>query len=163
MTSRTASRADAIPSDPRLAEHEDPPAFMTLKRVALAGATAFITVNFWTGAPLLALWIGSRAVGQQTLSMGAVGVVIVVLAALVFTMATALTWINNTYDELVKRPRTERRAPWLRSMRGESESHVSQRVGTTALELIVMINVYIAVIALAIWYVLFAGSPLPSS
>ena len=45
-----------------------------------------------------------------------------------------------------------RRLSWLR-----------QRVGTTALELIVMINVYIAVIALAIWYVFFAGSPLPSS
>ena len=69
MTSRTANRADAIPSDPRAAEREDTPAFMTLKRVALAGTTAFITVNFWTGAPLLALWIGSRAVGRQTLSL----------------------------------------------------------------------------------------------
>jgi hypothetical protein len=163
MTSRTASRADAIPSDPRVSEHEDPPPFMTLKRVSLAGATAFITVNFWTGAPLLALWIGSQAVGQQTLSMGAVGVVLVVLAALMFALAIALTWVNNVYDELIKRPRSERRAPWLRSMRAESESHVSQRVGITALELIVMINVYIAVIALAIWYVFFAGSPLPSS
>jgi hypothetical protein len=95
--------------------------------------------------------------------MGAVGVVIVVLAALVFTMAMALTWLNNVYDELVKRPHTERRPPWMRSMRGESERHVSQRVGTTVLELIVMINVYIAVIALAVWYVFFAGSPLPSS
>ena len=161
MTSRTASRADAIPSDPRAAEHEDPPPFMTLKRAALAGATAFITVNFWTGAPLLALWVGSRAVGRQTLSMGAVGVVIIVLAVLVFALAIALTWLNNIYDELIERPRTERRAPWMRSMRGESESHVSQRVGTTALELIVMINVYIAVIALAIWSVFFAGSPLP--
>ena len=163
MTGRSTGRAGVIPSDPRAAKHGDTTAFMTLKRVGLAGATAFITVNFWTGAPLLALWIGSQAVGRQTLSMGAVGVVIVVLGVLVFTMAIALTWLNNIYDELVKRPRTERRAPWMRSMRGESESHVSQRVGTTALELIVMINVYIAVIALAIWYVFFAGSPLPSS
>jgi hypothetical protein len=161
MTNRTAGRADAIPSDPRAAEHEGPPALMTLKRVALAGATAFITVNFWTGCPLLALWVGSQAVGEQTLSMGAVGVVIVVLAALVFALAIALTWVNNTYDELVKRPRTERRAPWLRSMRGEAEDHVSQRMGTTVLELIVMVNVYVAMIALAIWYVFFAGSPLP--
>ncbi len=132
---------------------------MTLKRVALAAATAFITVNFWTGCPLLAVWVGSRVVGQQTLSMGAVVVVIVVLAVLVFVLAIALTWVNNVYDELDKRPRTERRAPWLRSTRGESESHVSQRVGTTVLELIVMINMYIAVIALTIWVVFFTGSP----
>ena len=147
------------PRDPRVAEHEGPPAFMTLKRVALAAATAFITVNFWTGCPLLAVWVGSRVVGQQTLSMGAVVVVIVLLAVLVFALAIALTWVNNVYDELVKRPRTERRAPWLRSTRGESESHVSQRVGTTVLELIVMINMYIAVIALTIWVVFFTGSP----
>jgi hypothetical protein len=24
-----------------------------------------------------------------------------------------LTWLNNTYDELIGRPRTERRVPWL--------------------------------------------------
>ena len=132
---------------------------MTLKRVALAGATAFITVNFWTGCPLLAVWVGSQVVGQQTLSMGAVGVVIAVLAVLVFALAIALTWVNNVYDELIKRPRTEHRASWLRSTRGESESHVSQRVGTTVLELIVMINMYIAVIALTIWVVFLPGPP----
>ena len=46
-------------------------------------------------------------------------------------------------------------------MRAESEGHVSQRVGTTILEWIVMINVYIAVTALLIWFIFFAGSPLP--
>lgn len=135
---------------------------MTLKRVALAGATALITVNFWTGCPLLALWVGSQVVGQRALSMGAVGVVIVVLAVLVFAMALALAWLNNVYDELTERPRAERRAPWLRSMRAEAEGHVSQRVGITVLERIVMINVYIAFITLAIWYIFFAGPPLLS-
>jgi hypothetical protein len=159
MAGRTTSRIDAAPQDPRVAEHEGPPAFMTLKRVALAGATAFITVNFWTGCPLLAVWVGAQVAGQQTVSMGAVVIVIVVLAVLVFAMAVALTWLNNVYDELIKRPRTEHRAPWLRSARAESESHVSQRVGTTVLELIVMINMYIAVIALTIWVVFFTGSP----
>lgn len=135
---------------------------MTLKRTALAAATAFITVNIWTGCPLLALWVGSQVVGQRTLSMAAVGVVIVVLAVSVFVLAVALAWLNNTYDELTGRPHAERRAPWLRSMRAEAENHISQRVGITALERIVMINVYIAVITLAIWYVFFAGPPLLS-
>jgi hypothetical protein len=34
-------------------------------------------------------------------------------------------------------------------------------VGITLLERIVMINVYLAVIALVIWYVFFAGPPSP--
>ncbi|MGA2320560.1 MAG: hypothetical protein ABSG95_07430 [Solirubrobacteraceae bacterium] len=127
----------------------------------MAGATAFISVNIWTGAPLLALWIGSRVVGQSTLSMAAVGVVVVVLAVLVFGMAVALTWLNNIYDELSGRSRPERRARWLRSMRAEAEADIGQRAGVTALERIVVINVYLAVISLVIWYVFFAGPPSP--
>jgi hypothetical protein len=135
--------------------------FLRLKRAAMAAATAFVTINIWTGCPLLALWIGSQAVGHGSLDMGAVGLVVVVLAVLVFAFAMLLTWLNNVYDELVGRPRTERRATWLRSMRAESEGHVSQRVGITLLERIVMVNVYVAVIALLAWFFVIAGSPLP--
>ena len=63
-------------------------------------------------------------------------------------------------DRLTGRPRAERRATWLRSMRAEAEGHVSQKVGITRLERIVMINVYVAVIALLAWFFIFAGSPL---
>ena len=127
----------------------------------MAGLTAFITINIWTGAPLLALWVGSKVVGQRALSMAAVGVVVVVLAVLVFGLALALTWLNNVYDELTGRPRTERRSAWLRSMRAEEQGHMSQRIGVTPLERIVVINVYVAVIAIVVWYVFFAGPPTP--
>jgi hypothetical protein len=135
---------------------------LALKRAGMAAATAFVAANIWTGCPLLALWIGSQAVGSQTLSMGAVGIVVVVLAVLVFAMALLLTWLNNVYDELTGRQRVERRSAWLRSMRAESERHVSQRVGVTALERIVMANVYIAVVTLVVWYVFFASAPAPT-
>jgi hypothetical protein len=138
------------------------PRVMALKRATMAGLTAFITANIWTGAPLLALWVGSQVVGRAALSMAAVGVVIVVLAVVEFVLAVALTWLNNVYDELTGRPHAERRATWLRSMRAEAESHVSQRVGITLLERIVMINVYLAVITLMVWYVFFAGAPSPN-
>jgi hypothetical protein len=127
----------------------------------VAGATAFVTANIWLGAPVLALWVGSQVVATRTLSMAAVGVVVVTLAVVEFVLVVGLTWLNNVYDEITGRPRTERRATWLRSMRAESEGHVSQRVGITMLERIVMVNVYIAVIILVIWFFLFAGSPLP--
>ena len=61
-------------------------------------------------------------------------IVVVVLSVLVFAMALLLTLLNNVYDELTGRQRVERRSAWLRSMRAESERHVSQRVGITALE-----------------------------
>jgi hypothetical protein len=133
-----------------------------LKQLGMAAATAFVTANIWTGAPLFALWVGSQFVGQRTLSMAAVGIVVVVLAVLEFALALLLTWMNNTYDDISGRPRTERRARWLRSMRAENEGYVSQRVGITPLERIVMLNVYVAVLLLAIWYLFFAGAPSPT-
>jgi hypothetical protein len=132
---------------------------LTAKRLVLAAATAFLTVNIWTGDPLLALWIGAQVNGEKSLSMAAVGAVVLVLATLGFASLTALAWLNATYDELTGRPHVERRAAWLRSMRAEERGHVSQRVGVSALEQIVVVNVYLVVIAAVIWLVFFAGSP----
>ncbi len=140
-----------------------PPRFVTLRRLAMAAATAFLSINLWTGAPLIALWVGSRSSDNTVLSMQAVFVVVLVLAVLVFAMAMALAWLNNAYDELVGRAQTERRMPWLRSMRAEAEGHISARVGITMLERIVMTSVYLAVITLLIWFFFFAGSSLPNT
>jgi hypothetical protein len=157
---RSASRAPAAVSPHDKAEEQvKAHRLLVLKRALLAGATAFITVNVWTGCPLFALWVGSRVSNSHVLSMAAVGVVVVVLAALELVMVLALAWLNNTYDELTGRPQVERRASWLRSMRAEPEGHVSQRMGITTLERIIMVNVWIAVIALAVWWVFFAGPP----
>jgi hypothetical protein len=138
----------------------EPPVHHVVKRTAMAAATAFLTANIWTGCPLFALWVGAVVVGQRQLSMAAAGVVLVVLGLVTFATLVALTWLSNVYDELIGRPRVERRATWLRSMRAEPEGHVSQRVGVTALERIVMVNVYVAVFALAIWLAFFSGPPL---
>src|SRR5271166_5172746 len=36
----------------------DRPRRLLLKRTAMVAATAFLSINLWTGAPLLALWVG---------------------------------------------------------------------------------------------------------
>jgi hypothetical protein len=134
----------------------------TVKRIAMVAATAFLSINIWTGAPLLALWVGARVSGQTVLSMKAVFAVVIVLAVLVFAMGVALAWLNNRYDELIGRAESERRSPWLRSMRAEAEGHVSARVGVTALERVVMASVYLAVLTFLIWFAFFSGPPFPS-
>jgi hypothetical protein len=133
-----------------------------LKRTMLAAATAFIAVNLWTGAPLLALWVGSQVVGGQTLSMGAVFVVVIVLAIVVFALAVALAWLNATYDRLTGRPQEEPRLAWLRSMNTSGNDQSRNAYGISPLERIVMLSVYVAVITLLVWFFFFAGSPLSS-
>jgi len=149
-------KGEGVPAAPTQTSH------LFLKRLGMAAVTALVTANIWTGAPLFALWVGSQFVGHRALSMGAVGIVIVVLAILEFALALLLTWLNNTYDDISGRPRVERRARWLRSMRAEDEGYVSQRAGITALERIVMLNVYVAVLVLLVWYLFFAGAPAPT-
>jgi hypothetical protein len=135
--------------------------FMVLRRLTMAAATAFLAINLWTGAPLLALWVGSQVVGRSVLSMTAVIVVVVVLAVLVFTMALALAWLNGAYNRLTGRPSGHSRLSWLRSMNIEDDELLGEEISISALERIVMISVYVAVIALLVWFFFFAGSPLP--
>ena len=160
-THASSRQMTSLQADRGSAALDNRPRFMRLKRVAMAAATALVAINIWTGAPLLALWVGSRVVGKTVLSMRAVLVVVVVLAVLVFGLAAILMWLNNTYDELIGRPRVERRSPWLRSMRAEAEENTSARVGVTALERIVTLIVYVAIIALLLWFIFVAGPPFP--
>jgi hypothetical protein len=134
-----------------------------VKRAAMAAATAFLAVNIWTGAPLFSLWVGSRVVGGSVLSMTAVFVVVGVLAALVFAMALALGWLNASYNRLTGRRSGSVRLSWLRSWNdGEDDDLDGHELGVSALERIVMVSVYVAVLALLVWFFAFAGSPLPS-
>jgi len=144
---------------------QDEPApvrFRGLRRILILIATSLLAVNFWTGAPLAALWIGSRVLGGGALTMTAVFVVVAALAVLLAAMAFALTWLSARYDELIGRATGERRTPpWLRSMRAEEADLLRKKRGTTALELIVVANTVTAVIALEIWFFFFARNPLP--
>jgi hypothetical protein len=139
-----------------------PRRFMVLRRAAMAGFTALVTVNIWTGCPLLALWVGSQAVGQRTLSMAAVGLVLVVLGALEFVMLIALAWLASIYDELIGLVHVGPQGSWLRNLcKPQAEAHRSRNMSMTSVEGIVVINVYVAVITLVTWYLLFAPHPAP--
>jgi hypothetical protein len=136
-----------------------------VQRLALVIASALTSINIWTGAPLLAVWVGSQVqAAQDRLSMTALFAVVVTLAATVFALAWLLAWINGRYDELTGRSQEARyTSPWLRSMRGERETDVRRKHGISAVERVVVISVVAAVLAFEIWFFFFAGSSLPSA
>jgi hypothetical protein len=147
------------------AETADPLPSAKLKRLALVIGTALVSINIWTGAPLLAVWVGSKIqAAQNGLSMSALLAVIVVLAVTVFLLATLLAWLNVRYDQLSGRPAAAREtSPWLRSMRGERKTDVRRRHGISAVERVVVISVVAAVLAFEVWFFFFAGSSLPNA
>jgi hypothetical protein len=137
---------------------------MALKKIGLVTASALCSINLWTGAPLLAVWVGSKVQGNlNNLSMTAVFSVVAVLAASVFLLALLLTWLNAKYDELTGRPPAARQtSPWLRSMRDEREENVRRKYGISAVERVVVVSVVAAVLAFEVWFFFFAGSSLPN-
>jgi hypothetical protein len=123
----------------------------------MAAITALVTVNVWTGCPLLALWVGSRAVGTGYLSMAAVVVVLLVLGLLEAAMVLVLAWLTNAYDEMIGLQRPEHAATWMRRLCAPESAGLNRRLRITTLEGIVVINVYVAVSALVLWLLLSAA------
>ncbi len=152
---RDRSGGSAQPAEPAGARG----ARTMLARIGLAAAAAFVTVNIWTGAPLVALWVGSRTAGPSGLSMTAVGVVVVVLLVLVLALTALLTRVNARYDRLTGRAAERRVSPWMRSMRAESDDATRERHGTSAIEHVVVWSVTAAVLVFNAWFFFLAGSP----
>jgi hypothetical protein len=131
------------------------------KRIAIVIATAVVSVNVWTGAPLLAVWVGAQAQGGRVLSLRGVFTVLVVLAVLAFLLAWALTWLHAKYDQLSGRPATlTRTSPWYRRMRGELDDHLRTRYSLSPPERVVAGCVILGVLAFELWFFFIAGSPL---
>ncbi len=136
-------------------------AFRT-KRVALVTGMVLASLNVWTGAPLLGLWIGSRVTGGSQVTMLAVFVMTVAMLALCFGMIRILAALSARHDALTGRqPTVRRHTPWLRSMSGEREHDVATGTAQlTAVEYIAVGMVALAVVVFEIWFFFFSGSPL---
>jgi len=128
-----------------------------LVRIALAGLTAVLAINLWTGAPLFAIWVGSRVQKGTGLTMSTVLVVMAVLAACVTLLVLALSRVEAAYKTVTGQETHRRTSPWLRSMRGERPELAHQQ-GLTGFEKGLAVAVVLGVIAFEGWFFFFAGS-----
>ena len=137
---------------------------MALKKIGLITASALCSINLWTGAPLFAVWVGSKVQGNlNNISMTALFAVVVILAATVFALAYLISLINVKYDDLTGRPAVARQtSPWLRSMRDEREDEVQRKYGIGGIERVVVVCAVAGCLAFEVWFFFFAGSSLPN-
>ena len=127
-------------------------------RILLAALTAVLAINLYTGAPLLAIWAGSRVQNGTQLTMGTVGVVIGVLVVTVSIIVFLLVHVEAAYKSLTDQPTRRRVSPWLRSMRAEREEY--ERRPLTGFEKALVTAVVIAAAAFEVWFFFFSGSPI---
>ena len=130
-----------------------------LQRALLLAAMAVTAVNIWTGSPLLALWVGSRLQGTSGLSMGAVFAVIAVMGVTSFALIKLLGALGARHDKLLGVPSGPRRQqPWLRSLSGERKRDQRKRQRISALDVVLVGTVLVAVIAFEIWFFFYSGA-----
>ena len=124
-------------------------------------AMVVVTMNIWTGGPLLALWIGSRAQPSSGPSMFAVAVAAISLGVISYALVRILARIDGVYARVAGRPSgVTRHVPWLRSMRGE-RPHVDKHARELSpLEVILVSTVVLAVVVFEIWFFFYSGSPI---
>ena len=137
---------------------------LAAKKVGIVAASALCSINVWTGAPLFAIWVGSKVQGNlNNISMTALFSVVLILTVSVFGLGYLLSWLNAKYDEITGRPPAARRtSPWMRSMRDERVEDVQRKYGIGGVERIVVICAVLGVLAFELWFFFFAGSSLPN-
>jgi hypothetical protein len=131
------------------------------RRALLLAAMAAATTAIWTGAPLLALWVGSRAQRTTQPSMGAVLLVLATLVVACAALVRLLAVLSAAHDRLVGHRRGRRQAPWLRSLRGE-RPHAADLEPVGAPERVLVGSVVLGVLAFEAWFFFLSGSSLPA-
>ena len=158
---RRAATPRSVGSDSRGVKEEGARRASAPKRIAFAALLTIVGVNVWTGGPLLALWVGSRVQGSGPPTMGAVFVVVVVLAAVCLVLATAFARLNEAYQEMTgQAPTVRHHTPWLRSMRGERPQYQGVEPTLTTPERILVVMVVTAFVLFEIWFFFFSASPI---
>jgi hypothetical protein len=133
-------------------------------RMALMAGTALASTAAWTGAPLLALWVGSQADNGSQPAMIAVIIVIAVLAVLELALVLLLSDLNRRWERAAGiRPETRRPPPWYSSMRGERDRDVIRHRGVSGPEKVVAVCCAMALLVFEFWFFFLSGSSLPSS
>jgi hypothetical protein len=121
-------------------------------------AMSFAALLLWVGIPIGWLWIGSQLVSSSQPSMGPYAVVAIGIVASVVIDAMILSRLNRTYQRVTDSDGQVRiQLPWMKSMRGEREAPRQ----TTVLDIILVGSVTLAGLAMLLWWVFLAGSPLP--
>ena len=133
------------------------------KKVSQAALVSLMVLGglmLWFGNPVIWLWIGSQMSETQRASMGPYAVVALGILASTIIVAWGLARIHRRYQEVSGHIPTVRvRLPWMRSLRGDDDA----RPEVTVLDVIVVTTALLGIMAAIVWFLGFAGSPLPSA
>lgn len=115
--------------------------------------------SLWTAIPLSWVYIASKLSETQFPSGGPYAVVAIGIIASILIVAWLIGRLNNLYIRITGTNRLGPIRPtWLKSMRDTAP----MRSSVTVVEAVLMGSVMMAMLALTLWFFLWAGSPIPN-
>jgi hypothetical protein len=117
------------------------------------------SVLLWIGIPVGWLYLVSQLVDSSQPSMGPYVLVLVGIPATMIAVGKVLAILDRTYGRVTRTaPQVRAQAPWHRSLRGDRRPARAHSV----LDVVMVARVALAVVCLAVWFFVFAGSSLPT-
>jgi flagellar basal body-associated protein FliL len=117
------------------------------------------SVVMWIGLPLGLIWLASALADSSQPSLGPYLLVLFGLPVGMFAIGKCLGVVDRLHGRITGRlDDRPLRAAWLQSMRDER----APRRRRSVLDTVMIVSVLLALAAGAIWFLAFAGSPLPS-
>jgi hypothetical protein len=117
------------------------------------------SVVMWIGVPLGLIWLASALTESSQPSLGPYLLILVGLPIGMFAIGKVLAMLDRAHGRVTGRTdEGPQRAAWLQSMRDERGPRRKQR---SVLDTVMIVSVLVAIVVGGIWFIAFAGSPLP--
>jgi hypothetical protein len=146
------------PSSPRV-EMLRLAAMVGIEKAGLIALMVVGSLMLWIGIPVGWLWLGSQIASES--QQATLGAYLLVLAGIVVSMilvGKGLSKLNRAYGRVSgEEPTMKVRMPWHRSMRGEEDHRAPRQI----LDVVMVASVGAALVVFLLWFIIFAGSPLP--
>jgi hypothetical protein len=117
------------------------------------------SIAMWIGLPLGLIWLASAVSDSSEPSLGPYLLILLGLPVGMFAIGKCLGVLDRAHGRITGRlDDAPVRAAWLQSMRDERAPRRRRR---SVLDTVMIVSVLAALAAGAVWFVAFAGSPLP--
>jgi hypothetical protein len=126
-----------------------------LRATAIVVGMVAGSLALWIANPLFWLWLTGRLQSTQA-SMGPYGLMLVGILATAIACAKALGALNRRYAVVTGKNTINVHLPWARGLGGEHEKRL---LTVTVLDVVMVLSVLVAVIALAIWFIVVKPAP----
>jgi hypothetical protein len=118
------------------------------------------SIVMWVGLPLGLIWLASAITDSSQPTMGPYLLILIGLPVGMIVIGKLLGALDRAHGRITGRlDDSPQRAAWLQSMRDERGPRRKQR---SVLDTVMIVSVLAALLVGAIWFIAFAGSPLPS-